>query len=94
MRSPSSDAHRSRCPLCADTQAKYAKTYKKNPDKGPSCPPPGGPSCEVPGGSIKDPLISRAGPFDKISGPIPEVTTSWANAKKAEEPKKEEPKKE
>ena len=62
----------------------YQKTYGKNPDKGPSCPPPGGPSCENPGGSYKDPLISRPSAFDKIKGPIPEVTTSFANAKKEE----------
>ena len=71
------------------TTAMYNKSYKKNPDKGPSCPPPGGPSCEVPGGSPKDPLISRPGPFDKITKPIPVVTVA-----KKEEPKKEEPKKE
>ena len=57
----------------------YAKTYKKNPDKGGACPAPGGPSCENPGGSIKDPLISRPSAFDKIDKPIPEVTKAFGN---------------
>ena len=59
--------------LCADTQKEYLKTYKKNPDKGGACPPPGGPSCEEPGGNPKDPIISRPSAFDKITKPIPVI---------------------
>ena len=46
-------------------------------------------ACAGPGGSAKDPLITRPSAFDKISGPIPEITY-----KKPEEPKKEEKKEE
>ena len=71
--------------LLTDTTKMYEETYKKKPDKGPACPPPGGPYCENPGGSPKDPLISRPSAFDKIKGPVPVVI-----AKKAEAaPKKE-----
>lgn len=67
------------------TTKMYEETYKKKPDKGPACPPPGGPYCENPGGSPKDPLISRPSAFDKINGPVPVVI-----AKKVEAaPKKE-----
>ena len=33
------------------------KSYKKNPDKGGACPPPGGPYCQNPGGNPKDSRI-------------------------------------
>ena len=72
---------------CADTTKKYEASYKKNPDKGGACPPPGGPYCENPGGSVKDPLISRPGPFESQTG------VKLVEAKKPE-PKKEEKKEE
>jgi len=66
------------------TAKDFEKTFKKNPDKGGACPPPGGPYCENPGGSIKDPLINRPGPLDKIVTPVPIVTGKKAAAPKAE----------
>ena len=61
----------------------YEKTYQKKPESGASCPPPGGPFCENPGGSVRDPLISRGGPFSGRSAEAPLVAAK-VQAKKEE----------
>ena len=70
--------------VLTDTDKKEAKTYAAGKKKCFASGAAGPDACEGPGGSPKDPLISRPGPFDKITSPVPVI----------EAPKKEEPKKE
>merc|ERR1719198_2217863 len=65
------------------TTKDYAKTFASGKAKCFSSGAGAPDACEGPGGSPKDPLISRPSAFDKIDKPIPVVTTSVANAKKA-----------
>ena len=78
----------SRCRLAADTTKMYAKTYaagkKKCFSSGAGAPE----ACEGPGGTPKDPLISRPGPFDKITKPVPVVTYKPPEPPKEKEEKK------
>ena len=75
------------CRLRADTDKMYAKTFSAGKAKCFSSGAGAPEACSGPGGSVKDPLISRPGPFDKITKPIPVI-----EVKKDPPPAKEEKK--